>query len=284
MDIGEAASSPERAFWLLSDATRVAILEALWAASDTPLAFSDLREQLENPDSGQFNYHLNKLRDHFVSKTGEGYELTQAGREVVRAVLAGSITQQPHMAQTSIPGQCHACAATLVVRYDEYGVIECPECGETVMWNEFPPAGLIDRSPEEVAVVFDEWTRNRFQLAMDGICPNCASRMLMELPDGTAEEGPSTIHRCEHCKYEARVPLFGHVIRHPSVVSFFYDMDINLMELPYWEIRAHASEFEETVLPEEPWSASVRIAAADDWIRVTLNDELDVVEVEESAR
>jgi ssDNA-binding Zn-finger/Zn-ribbon topoisomerase 1 len=219
MDSEEAATDPEQAFWLLSDETRVAILHSLWASSDTPISFTELRERVDSPDSGQFNYHLGKLREHFVSRSETGYELTQAGREVVRAVPAGSITEQPHMDPTPINGHCEECGDSLIIRYDEYGVSGCSECDETLMWNEFPPAGLAGRMPEEVAVVFDEWTRNRFHLAMDGICPNCAGEMSAEILDASDEGDASTNHRCGNCKYEARVPMFGRVIRHRSVVS-----------------------------------------------------------------
>jgi hypothetical protein len=62
-----APADPERAFWLLSDETRINILEALWAASNEPLSFTALRARVGNPNSGQFNYHLGKLKGHFVS-------------------------------------------------------------------------------------------------------------------------------------------------------------------------------------------------------------------------
>jgi DNA-binding transcriptional ArsR family regulator/transcription elongation factor Elf1 len=283
MDSERVPADPERAFWLLSDETRVAILRALWESSDDALSFTDLRERVGNPNSGQFNYHLGKLREHFVSKTDAGYGLTQAGREVIRAVLAGSITDQPRMGAAPIDGQCLECGASLVVRYDEYAVVECSECGETVMWNEFPPAGLSGRTPEEVAAAFDQWTRNRFFLALDGVCPNCASETSTEILDDPAGN-PSTNHRCGNCRYEARVPLFGHVIRHPAVVSFYYERDVDVLDAPYWELRTLACDFEEEVLTEDPWSASVTIEADGDRVRLTLDDHLEVTNVERSSR
>lgn len=279
MTADEAATDPERAFRLLSDETRVAILRALWDASDETLSFTALRERVGNPNSGQFNYHLGKLRDHFVTKRGDGYRLTQAGREVVRAVLAGSITDQPNLEAAPIDGECPECGASLVVRYDEYGIVECSECAKTVMWNEFPPAGLADRTPEQVAVAFDRWTRNRFYLAMDGVCPNCAGEMSTEIRD---DADLATDHRCRNCKYEARVPLFGHVIRHPAVVSFFDDRGVDVTDMPYWELRTLARDFEETVLSESPWSASVTIEVDGERLRLILDDRVAVSDVERS--
>lgn len=280
METDNAFADPERAFWLLSDETRIDILRALWEVSNDPLSFTELRERVGNPNSGQFNYHLGKLREHFVSKGEDGYTLTQAGREVVRAVLAGSLTSQPYMGAAPIDGHCPECGASLIVRYDEYGIVECSECSSTVMWNEFPPAGLAERSPGDVAVAFDKWTRNRFHLAMEGICPNCACEMTVENLDGPDGEHPSTKHQCQNCKYEARVPLFGHVIRHPAVVSFFYEHGIDIANLPYWEFRILARDFDETVLTTDPWAASVTVKSDDARLRLTLNEQLEVTDIE----
>lgn len=282
MDIDEETVTPEQAFWLLSDEIRVVILHALWESSDNPVPFSDLRTQAGNPDSGQFNYHLGKLRDHFVSKSDDGYTLTQAGREVVRAVLAGVLTDRPQVEPARIDGHCVECDRSLVVRYDEYGIVECSECGETAMWNEFPPAGLAGRTPTEIAATFDEWTRSRFHLAMDGICPNCAGQMTTEII-GATEGEISTTHCCENCKYEARAPLFGHVIRHPAVVSFHYERGIDITALPYWELQSLArDQYDETVLADDPWTARITIESDDDCLRLTLNHQLDVTDVDRS--
>jgi len=51
-------------------------------------------------DSGQFNYHLGKLVDRFVTRTEEGCELTQPGIQVNGAIDAGSYT----LARRSNPG------------------------------------------------------------------------------------------------------------------------------------------------------------------------------------
>ncbi|WP_136601244.1 DUF7351 domain-containing protein [Salinigranum halophilum] len=224
MESDEEGFSPDEAFWLLGDQMRTAILQTVSESSEATNTFSEIRERIGSPDSGKFNYHLNKLVGHFLSRSEEGYKLTQSGREVVRAVMAGTITQHAEIGPAPINAQRVACDGTLVVRYQEYGVIECEDCGEVVMWNEFPPAGLNGRSPEAFASVFDRWTQSRFGLAMEGICPNCTCEMTREILDRGSEkvDGIATMHHCENCKYEARVPFFGHVVSHPATISFFY--------------------------------------------------------------
>lgn len=86
--------SPDEAFAVLGDDTRLQILQMLGAA-DEPLAFSELFDRIEYHDSSNFGYHLDKLVDHFVRKTDEGYALRQAGRRVVEAILSGAVTDDP---------------------------------------------------------------------------------------------------------------------------------------------------------------------------------------------
>lgn len=288
MALSDTALSSDEAFGLLGDETRVAILKTVWESSESPVSFTAIRRRVGNPDSGQFNYHFRKLVGHFLAAGDDGYELTQAGREVVRAVLAGVITDRPRTEPERIGAHCVDCGGDLRVRYDEYGVVDCGDCGETVMWNEFPPAGLDGRTPAEIATTFDRWTQSRFRLAMDGICPNCASETSQTIDsrrqDGDGDGDVATTHRCTHCEYRARVPLFGHVVHHPAVVSFYYDRNVNVVELPYWELRSLARTFSERVVSTDPWRAEIELASEGDELLLTLDEQLSVVDVELTER
>ena len=328
MSTDEGGLSPDEAFRLLGDETRLAILRAVWE-SDGAVSFSAIRERVGRPDSGQFNYHINRLRGPFLSKRDGGYRLTQAGREVVRAVLAGTITERPETGPASIDAPCAACGGRLVVRYDEYATVECADCGATAMWNEFPPAGLEGRTPAEVATAFDRWTQRRFRLAMDGICPSCAAETTTTLvapgvdggdgddrDDGSDDvpttaaddagstgthdddpttdgsdpvtvvraDGVATEHRCGNCRYEARVPLAGHVLGHPAAIGFYDGAGVDVTAMPYWEVQGLARTFEVTVVSEDPWRVAVAIDADGRSLDLLLDDRLDVREVDRSDR
>lgn len=272
---------PIDAFGLLSDETRVAILQAIWETPETPITFTEIRDRIGRPDSGQFNYHIDKLRDHYLTQTDGGYELTQAGREVVRAVLAGTLTEQPATGPTRIDAECADCSGELVARFEEYAHIECHDCGTTVMWNEFPPAGLEGRDGAELAWAFDRWTQHRFRLAMDGVCPSCAAPMeTTRVGHSTAsEEGVASLHQCSNCKYEARIPLFGHILDHPAVISFFHDRDVDIVGEPYWHLQSMADGFTETVIDNDPWRAVVEIEADGDRLTVTIDANFEVLNV-----
>jgi hypothetical protein len=306
MDPDGPTLSPDEAFWLLGEETRMAILRAVWESPDERVPFSAIREGVGNPDSGSFNYHLNRLRGHFLSAGEDGYRLTQAGREVVRAVLAGTMTRRPETDPVPIDAECVECGGSLVGRYDENYILECGDCGASVMWNEFPPAGLDGRTPAEAATAFERWTRTRFGLATDGICPNCAAGMSTQLiadgvgaedvgsagTDGVgtddaeadATDGIATDHRCENCGYEARVPLAGHVLSHPAVVSFYYERGIDVTAMPYWRMQALAREFSTAVVSMDPWRATITVESDRGALVLTLDDRLDVVDVDRPDR
>ncbi|WP_254762284.1 citrate/2-methylcitrate synthase [Natrinema marinum] len=71
---------------VLSEPDRLELL-LLLADRDDPVAYSTLRASSSIEDKGRFNYHLRQLRDYFVAKGEDGYELTDAGRTVVETVL-----------------------------------------------------------------------------------------------------------------------------------------------------------------------------------------------------
>lgn len=283
MGEGSDSVSPDEAFWLLGEETRLGILRAVWEAGGDAVPFTEIRDRVGNPDSGAFNYHLDKLRGLFLVRRDGGYELSQAGREVVRAIMAGVLTNQPELEAGSIDGSCVHCGGGLVAEYDRYGVVKCRDCGELVMWNEFPPAGLDGRSVTEFAEAFDRWTQHRFRLAMDNVCPNCASSMelrrISESTDG--EDSIAGQFRCETCKYEARVPLFGFVIGHPAVIAFFYEDGIDVTSLPYWRVRELADTFREDVVSEEPWLAEVTVVNDDRELVMRVDEAFDVADVSE---
>ena len=75
-------------FDLLSDESRLEIIGALYLTGShspsDPLPFSDLFERTGLTDTGQFNYHLRRLRGPFVEKTEDGYYLTTSGATIGR--------------------------------------------------------------------------------------------------------------------------------------------------------------------------------------------------------
>ncbi|WP_436907027.1 winged helix-turn-helix domain-containing protein [Halosimplex marinum] len=130
--------SPDEAFEVLGNETRVAILRALGGA-DEPVSFSALRDRVGTADSGRFNYHLDRLTGHFVRKRAAGYELRRAGERVVEAVLSGAVTAAPVLERTEIDHPCHFCGAPVAVRFREERVeVFCTDCPGTYSRTSSP--------------------------------------------------------------------------------------------------------------------------------------------------
>lgn len=183
-DVGDLVGlRPEEAFAVLGDETRLGILRALGEAGE-PIAFSELYDRLAIDDSGQFSYHLDQLVDHFVRKHEGVYELTQAGRRVVMAVLAGTVTAEAVVERTRVDDPYHLCGTRMAVSYQDGQVgMYCPSCGgqyagqsggearaedtlpprkrQRVGTLELPPAGVEGRDPGALLDAAYTWCYNR---------------------------------------------------------------------------------------------------------------------------
>ncbi|MFB6269685.1 MAG: hypothetical protein ABEH83_07060 [Halobacterium sp.] len=88
------APAASDAFQTLASDVRLAVLVHLLRAAERGESptFSDLQAAVDSDSSARFAYHLRQLDGHFVRKSGDGYELTPAGRRAAQAVLAGEFT------------------------------------------------------------------------------------------------------------------------------------------------------------------------------------------------
>jgi hypothetical protein len=139
--------SPDAAFELLGNPTRLGILRELFEA-DVPVGFTVLRRAVGVDDSGRFNYHLNRLVDRYVTEVDDGYELSTAGEYVVGAILADAIDQRPGFGSFPVDGTCRHCGGAFEAEFEDLGEVRCTDCGAVVMADAFPPAGELNRTPE----------------------------------------------------------------------------------------------------------------------------------------
>ncbi|NIS33368.1 MAG: helix-turn-helix transcriptional regulator, partial [Actinobacteria bacterium] len=99
-------SPTNEAFHLLSNETRLELMQALWAAYDPvdeePMRFAELREEVTADDPGGIYYHLDKLTTHFVRRTEEGYELRESGKRIARIVLSGTAIDDPEIEPVAV--------------------------------------------------------------------------------------------------------------------------------------------------------------------------------------
>lgn len=276
--------APAEAFALIGNETRLSILEALWAAEERPVSFSDLRREVGMRDSAQFNYHLQKLSGHFVVQVEGGYDFKHAGEKVVRSVIAGSFNEHPTLEPFPVQGACFSCGGPLRAIYeDERLSIACADCEAGHGEYSFPPGGLNDRTHEEVAEAFDHRVRHLHCLAADGVCPECSGRMETDVH----EEGECCLgvavrldHECQQCGHTLCSTAGLRLLDHSATVSFHRERGVYLDERPYWTLPWCVSDEYTRVLERDPYVLEVRIPLAGDELRVTLDSDLDVLETD----
>jgi len=275
---------PEEAFSLIANGTRLSILEALWRADSPPVAFSELRSAVGMRDSAQFNYHLSKLTDQFVRKTDEGYDLRHAGEKVVRAVIAGSFTEHPTVDPFPVEGACAWCDGPLEARYDdEMLAVVCTDCEQRHGNYSFPPGGLHDRTDEGVMDAFDQRVRHLHCLAADGVCPECNGRMRTEIRRGgecCLGGALRADHVCGQCGHALCSTVGLSLLDKSPVVAFYDDHGIDLGTRPYWTLEWCVRDQHTAVRSEDPLRVEVETREGGEALRVTLDDDLNVLGAE----
>lgn len=290
--LGEAVD-PDDAFSTLSNATRLDILEALWETEHRRASFSELREAVGMRDSGQFNYHLSELRDHFVGKDGDDYYLKQAGIQVVGAVLAGTYTRTGVVDPVPMDEPCPSCGGQLTFEYDdECASVDCADCDITSRFNV--PAGVFAGYPAaEFPAVAERYARVTVRQVGTGFCWYCEGRTEPTVRTLDADEEASLPERfeavpfvqfdCERCGEDLVVDLGGALHEHPLVVSFFADHGVDVREKSFWTFSAIAAD-RASVASRDPFRAAVSFVRDDERLTLTVDRSLTVRESTREAR
>jgi DNA-binding transcriptional ArsR family regulator len=304
------------AFGLLGNETRLAILLALWVVmdpdlpppepSESAISFSELREQVGLRDSGQFNYHLEKLTGPFVEQTDAGYTLTTRAEQVLSAMLAGTLADQSSFEGEPVDVECHRCGAPTVIDYnDGLLIVRCTSCNGAFHEPDDPPGilaklyrppvGLANRTPQEFYRYGNTWDRHRLHSMIEGVCPDCSGSVtttihvcdVHDTHDETVCEHCGTLYEiqslflCDVCKSALRTPAWSTIFTEVAVLAFFHEHEIDPFalydEFSLGVIRGAIKRV--TVQDEEPLELEVRVELDGDRLNVTLDDEAHVLDV-----
>jgi hypothetical protein len=290
-DDDPVAITPETAFDVLGEANRIAVIRTL-ADADGPLAFSDLRERVGMRDSGQFNYHLQKLLDRFVRKTDDGYELMTAGTLVHAAILSGAYTESLTVEPIELHAEgddCPDCGATLEIRYeDEQLRVVCSDCDRTVANAAVPPGAIKGRDRASIPAAFGRYLRSTMVEVIAGFCPQCSGPMDggLELRDlsefGVDREMPLATFACAHCGEDIQAGPGATLLDDPDVIAFYNDHGRDLRSVPVWRLPILGYDSTD-VVAEDPLQVAVSVTLDDERLTVTVDEDLTVVEVERTS-
>ncbi|PSQ49292.1 ArsR family transcriptional regulator [Halobacteriales archaeon SW_6_65_15] len=278
-------AGPAGAFSVLGDETRVAIIEALAEAEQADeegLSFSELRKRVGVRDAGQFNYHLSKLQSRFVVKRDDGYHPRLAALRAVGAIRSGTYTDRPTTETSETDFDCPECGATLTATYENALVqMKCPEHG-VVFETGVPPRAAVDRSVQEIVEFADIDTQRDVERAVDGTCHICWGRVT---PNVSVSSGDGRVYAkldCEDCWLSMTMPVGGMILRHPAMVSFYYDHGIDVRQRPYLSLDFIRESDNTTVVSRDPVRIRVTTELDGDSLAFTVDGDLNVLEVEES--
>ncbi|WP_435361227.1 DUF7351 domain-containing protein [Haloarchaeobius sp. DFWS5] len=261
------------------------------------LSYSALKQRVGVDDSGQFNYHLNKLLGPFVREYDDGYGLTTQGRLAFQHLVAGGFTTDLRVNAFPVEQDCWECGNGLVA---EYGMgwerplmplfyVKCWDCGAEHSRTYVPPRGVEARSNEELLVAADR--RNRMETAslVRGVCPWCAGHVNTsvheregDLPasgDGTPLE-VVVEHHCTSCTGFHYTPV-GETLRyHADVIAFYANRGYDLHEIPKWELEWAVTDHRLTWYGPNPWDLRVEVLLDGDVLEVRLDGDATVQSTE----
>lgn len=307
---GEAArASAEEAFAVLGNETRLGILLAL-GETDGALSFSDLYEAVEYDTTANFSYHLEKLQDHFVRQSGDGYELRPPGRRVVEAVRSGAFTEatgrEPSEApesgvldvdplrsgrasETRVDGDRNSCERFWERAEQGDSGDGAGDPGTGPLWaGTLPPAGSHDRSPDEILGAAEIWRLTEVHESARGICPRCSATVehSVLVCTGHVDDGARCDHcgrtfgaavqtACTYCNFEEETSFAEYLLADTDVMAFMIDHGVD----PVAPAGSHVSALEQEILSKEPFEARFTYSAGGDELVLGVDDELCVVDV-----
>lgn len=277
--------TPADAFAPLGNDIRVEILQTLADEARPGYAqqgvqFSDIQDSVSIDDGGQLNYHLDKLRGHFVQRTESGYRLRYAGWEALRVIQAGTYHEQAQR-KFDAPGTCYACSepSLRAQTRGEWLEIQCGDCETLHTAHPLPPWLLRDGEPSEIIRALDGDVRHRASLLSDRLCPECLSDVTVTIRDDVPSAWDIDVipqFRCPHCRYWFHPPFGLLALDNHAVVDFSERHGIDPTERPYWDLSPCVDPTHLTIIDREPWRIDLQVTREGETLCVTFDDVADI--------
>lgn len=287
-DGGRGESSPADEFEiapfdLVTDETRASILRTLATRQaenprEPTMSFAELREQAGVEDSGNFNYHLDKLQPEYVRQTDEGYTLTYAGLSLVGTLRAGvgvDTTRGPE----PLDGTCSLCDTELTAVYEGGLLSVTCENGHSFPEDGLPPNAVAGRDLEEAVALLARRTQHHLELVREGVCPACfddIEREHKELDEPQANH--IVVATCDGCGRVSGAPVGMYLFREPVVVAFYHDHGIDVGETPFWELKLTITT--PTVVSEDPLRLSLSVERDGERLTLTVDEHARLLDSE----
>lgn len=292
-NIGEFESiSMEDAISILGEQTRMEIIVELGKAWDArnhqqqKLRFSELMDAVGLTDSGQFNYHLDKLIGTFVAKSEDGYWLPNPGMKLYRLIVSGTVTERGVREDIDVD-DCPSCGGTVRATYraDNALVFTCKDCNTGYAVIPFSPRGFTNRTDEEALQATFRSFYSELRLARQGICPACDGDMetklvedLNERLDSLSVGGVISSLKCNICNNYYYSDLSSVVLTTDEVRRFLLDSGVEPPLVREWHDVAVAADESVSISQKDPLRVEITFAVDGESIDVTLDRDHEVVD------
>lgn len=298
---------PADAFSIVGNETRLRILQTLGEAGE-PLRFSELFDRIDYADASNFNYHVKQLKGYFIEEADDGYVLRPEGKRVVKAILAGFMSEKPVVERTEVETPCFLCGGDEMEVSFRNGVIGvfCPPCGgkrdgsspnvgradeaatDSIGHVGLPSAGVRNRTPTDILRVGELWSCWMAHASARDVCPECSAPVDHSIQ--VCENHETGDERCEACGQGSGIKVTTtctHCIRDQNYdysVLLLADLDVMAFMLdhgidPLVPRAFHHSSLEEELISTDPFEARFTFSADGDTLSLTVNDDLSVVDV-----
>jgi len=290
-DRGEADTIPVEEFEiapfeLVTEETRASILGTLAQQQaehphEPAMAFAELREAAGVEDSGNFNYHLDRLQPEYVRQTEEGYALTYAGLSLVGTLRAG-VGADTTRGPKPLDATCGICGTELTARYEDGLLsVEC-ENDHKYPRDGLPPNAVDGRTLEEAVALQTRRTQHYCELVREGVCPDCFDDVER---DHRVLDAPQASHvvvaTCEGCGMVSGSPVGMYLLREPVVVAFYHDHAVDVTETPFWALDLPITE--PTVVAEEPLRLSLSVERDGERLALTVDEHAQLLDSERTS-
>jgi len=277
----DGSTTSEAVFSALGNEIRISVLQTLsdeLADSQGRLSFTEIYSRLSIDSTSQLSYHLDSLTGVFIHSSENGYALTQAGDRVVRAIRAGTYSEQPSFESVGLEGRCPHCDGTvLTATYREpFLVVECEACSERVVTFNLPPAESRNRTSREILHSCNRRVHQEYVTAHGGTCPACGGVTDCEIDSGTVPDSALCALTCRECQIRLFAPLELPVLHHPAVVSHYWEHEIDATTIPLWDLPSYVGDWEITARGTAPETYHVTVAYEGTTIEMAVDDRGDV--------
>jgi len=273
-------------FATLGNETRIRIVDALYEHTTTTeltagLAYSDLRERTGVDDKGNFNYHLGVLRDQFVEKREEEYQLTFAGFEIAKALRAGAWADHEPRGPVVVESESALVdGAPLYASYEGSLVsVHAPDA-DPVFRIAVRPAGAAHHGMDDLVDVMATLLEEVIAKAQQGICPYCQAppeRRVTRRED--ARWRYCFVATCPECGPLFEVPTSAAVVRHPAVIAFYWEHGVDARTRRVWDLAPFGDDAVRAY-QENPIRLRLAIELNDATLELVLDGSGQVVETE----